>query len=158
LLFAQRLHSAAFKLRIPTECLGNYLVRFVSGWRQGKAPQKRVSKAQPIALREKENRSFNLLEGAHGSKTTALETAGKVRHDFGSGVCPLPSAVGTKTRARKTGITRPLLQLLAPRMFLLKSQTLRQPPPGLRLAGRNQRLTDVSQHKEQEPGEGGLEA
>jgi hypothetical protein len=73
------------------------------------------------------------LEGAHGSKITARETAGKVRHDFGSGACHLPSALGTKTRAPQTGITRPLLQLLTPRMFLLKSQTLRHFLPLMRL-------------------------
>jgi hypothetical protein len=51
---------------------------------------------QPIALRETEDSSFNLLQGAHGSKTTAGETAGKVRHDFGSGACQLPSAIRTR--------------------------------------------------------------
>jgi hypothetical protein len=96
LLFAQRLHSAAFKLRISTECLGNYLVRFVSGWRQGKAPQECVSKVQPIALRQTEDSSFNLLQGAHGSKTTARQTTGKVRHDFDSGACQLPTAIGRR--------------------------------------------------------------
>jgi hypothetical protein len=44
LLFAERLHSAAFKLRISSECLGDNLVGFVSGWREWKAPQERVSK------------------------------------------------------------------------------------------------------------------
>jgi hypothetical protein len=95
LLFAQRLHSAAFKLRISTECLGDNLVRFVSGWREWKARQERVRKVQPNALRETEDRSFNFLEGAHGSKITARESAGKVRPDFGSGACHLPRAVGT---------------------------------------------------------------
>jgi hypothetical protein len=101
LLFAQRLHPAAFKLRIPTECLGNNLVRFVSGWRQGKAPQERVSKMQPIIFRETEDSSFNLLQGTHGSKATARETAGKLRHNFGSGAWQLPSAVGTKSAFAK---------------------------------------------------------
>jgi len=101
LLFAQRLHPAAFKLRIPTECLGNNLVRFVSGWRQGKAPQESVSKMQPIIFRETEDSSFNLLQGTHGSKATARETAGKFRHNFGSGAWQLPSAVGTKSAFAK---------------------------------------------------------
>ena len=40
--------------------------------------------------------SFNLLQGAHESKTTARQTTGKVRHDFDSGACQLPTAIGRR--------------------------------------------------------------
>jgi hypothetical protein len=46
--------------------------------------------------------------------------------------------------------------LLAPLRFLLKSIPLRQPPPSLRLAGRIQRLTGVSQQKVKNPVEAAL--